>query len=86
MKNPLTATPRQDHVNTFMAAELLRVVFKGAPAAFAIKCNNIRAALGQEPVTEATIRRYCDGGRLYEQGPPVWFVEVVHAMWAAFLP
>lgn len=81
MKNNTTITARQDHVNTFKGAEMLRAGFQSDLAAMTVKYNNIRAVFGQEPITEATIRRYCDGGRMYEQGPPQWFVEITDALW-----
>ena len=69
---------RQDHFNTLKAATVLRLKFGGDVAAFTKACNSLRDALGHGPVTEATVRRYCDGGSGYESGPKAaWFVAVV---------
>lgn len=84
-KNANTITARQDHVNTFKGAEMLRVGFVGDTAKMTTTYNNIRGTFGLEPVTEATIRRYCDGGRMYEQGPPQWFVDITDALWVVLM-
>lgn len=75
----------KDHINTHEASLVLKYVYNNDVVEMTKQINALRDSLGHTTVTENTVRRYCNAGKGYEGGPPVWFAAVVQMLLIARL-